>query len=172
MRGGQDVAWGVDLRDNFQPAFDYAGWYATDLFTDRAVGVISAHNQSQQPLFLYLAHLAVHVGNPFAPLQVTEERYERFANLSQYDGRRRYAAMVAALDDGVGRVMEALRVHGLADNSIVIFTADNGGAPGGYHQNYGSNWPLRGGKFSLFEGGTSHSIIPVYPPIPSCYQTP
>ena len=59
--------------------------------------------------------------------------------------------MVDKLDESVGIVVEALAKGGLLENSIIVFTSDNGGAPEGYDLNYGSNWPLRGVRYYLIE---------------------
>lgn len=115
--------------------------YLTDGFGDEAVDFVNRH--AKEPFFLYLAFNA-----PHAPMQAPAHYLERFANIPD-EGRRIYAAMTAAMDDSVGRVMAALRTHGLEDNTIVIFLSDNGGAP----QNYSDNQPLRSGKYEIYEGG-------------------
>lgn len=61
--------------------------------------------------------------------------------------------MMAALDDSVGRVFRALNEAKMLDNTIVVFTTDNGGAAGGIDSSVGSNYPLRGTKYTLWEGG-------------------
>ncbi|KAG0721425.1 Arylsulfatase B [Chionoecetes opilio] len=118
------------------------GKYATDLFTEEAVSVINQHNQSQ-PLFLYLAHLAVHASNSYAPLQAPEQTVDKF-DFIEDDMRQKYAAMLWKLDESVGQIVEALQTNHMLQNSIILFSSDNGGAPAGFGLNYGSNWPLRG----------------------------
>ncbi|XP_020614263.1 arylsulfatase I-like, partial [Orbicella faveolata] len=77
---------------------------------------------------------------------------QKFPHFSTED-RRIYAAMVASLDESVGNITKALKRSGLYDNSVIVFTTDNGGAPWGFNWNQGSNYPLRGGKVTLWEGG-------------------
>lgn len=117
--------------------------YVTDYFTNEAVRVIEANRN--RPFFLYLAYNA-----PHTPLQATREDYEAVAHIPDHT-RRVYAAMLLALDRGVGRVMEALRANGLDENTLVIFTSDNGGA--WYTGLDGLNAPFRGWKATFFEGG-------------------
>jgi uncharacterized sulfatase len=123
-------------------AFEPAG-YLTDYYTDEAVRVIEANRD--RPFFLYLAHWAPHTPRP--------ARREDFAALDGIEPRRLrvYGAMVRALDRGVGRVLDALRANGLEDNTLVVFTSDNGAA--GYIGLPEVNHPLRGWKITFFEGG-------------------
>ena len=93
---------------------------------------------------MYLAYNA-----PHAPLQATDKYLKRFPNIKDKK-RKTYAAMVSAMDDGVGRVMNKLEALGLTENTIVFFLSDNGGP----EKNNGSdNGVLRAGKGQLFEGG-------------------
>lgn len=119
------------------------GGYLTDYYTDEAVKVIEANKN--RPFFLYLAHWA-----PHTPLQATKEDYDALSHIELHR-ERVYAAMIRALDRGVGRVLDALRENGLEENTIVIFTSDNGGA--GYIGLPDVNDPFRGWKITLFEGG-------------------
>ncbi len=115
--------------------------YLTDELSDRAVEFID--RDREEPFFLYLAYNA-----PHTPMQATEEYLARFPDIK--DPRRRtYAAMVSAMDDGIGRVLDALDERGLADDTIVVFLSDNGGAT----NNASRNTPLRGHKSQPFEGG-------------------
>jgi uncharacterized sulfatase len=123
-------------------AFEPDG-YLTDYYTDEAVRVIEANKD--RPFFLYLAHWA-----PHTPLQATREDYEALAHIEDHR-LRVYAAMIRALDRGVGRVLEALRENGLEDDTLVFFTSDNGGAS--YIGLPEVNRPFRGWKISFFEGG-------------------
>lgn len=118
--------------------------YLTDYYTDEAIRVIEANRH--QPFLLYLAHWGVH-----NPLQAKREDYESLAHIDDHR-LRVYAAMIMALDRGVGRVMAALEDHGLADDTLVVFTSDNGGA--GYLGLPDINKPYRGWKLTHFEGGT------------------
>jgi uncharacterized sulfatase len=124
--------------DLFAPAS-----YLTDYYTDEAVKVIEANKD--RPFFLYLAHWA-----PHTPLQATKADYEALSHIKLHR-ERVYAAMIRALDRGVGQVLDALRENGLEENTLVIFTSDNGGA--GYIGLPNVNDPFRGWKITLFEGG-------------------
>ena len=119
------------------------GGYLTDYYTDEAVKVIEANRN--RPFFLYLAHWA-----PHTPLQATRADYDALAHIENHT-ERVYAAMIRALDRGIGRVLEALDQHGLTDNTLVVFTSDNGGA--GYLGLPRVNEPFRGWKITYFEGG-------------------
>lgn len=133
------------------PAWDLHGQYCTDVFTKEAVRLIKEHNKTQ-PMFLYLAHSAVHSGNPYSPLPAPDDVVAKFANITDYS-RRKFAAMMSKLDDSVGQVVAALRNNGMLENSIVVFSTDNGGPAAGFNFNAASNWPLRGVKNTLWEGG-------------------
>jgi len=117
--------------------------YLTDELSDAAVRYINKQTDSEQPFMLYLAYNA-----PHTPLQATEKYLSRFPNIEDKK-RKTYAAMVSAVDDGVGRVLKSLEETGVEENTIVVFLSDNGGA----HNNASNNGPLRGLKGDLFEGG-------------------
>ena len=127
---------------NGGPAFEPGG-YLTDYYTDEAVEVIEANKD--RPFFLYLAHWA-----PHTPLQATREDYEALSHIESHR-ERVYAGMIRSLDRGVGRVLDALKANGLEENTIVLFTSDNGGA--GYIGLPEVNQPFRGWKITFFEGG-------------------
>ena len=137
------AGWGYDFRRNLSVAWEDFGDYATRLFTDEAVKVIDSHDPAKNPLFLYLAHLAVHSANSYSPLQAPSETVEKFAYIEDED-RRKFAAMLHELDVSVGRVVKALEEKGMLENSIVVFTTDNGGPAAGFDLNHASNSPLRG----------------------------
>ena len=126
------------LRHNGR-AVDIDG-YLTDELSDKAVDFI--RRRSGGPFFLYLSYNA-----PHSPLQATEKYLQRFAHVAD-EKRRAYAAMVSAVDDGVGRVLDTLDDEGIADDTLVVFLSDNGGT--GFASR---NTPLRGRKRTLFEGG-------------------
>lgn len=141
------------------------GYFTTQL-GDEAEKLIRGLD-SQQPFFLYFASLAAH-----APYQAPQEYLDRFASITD-ERRRTYAAMIAALDDQVDRIVKALDEKGLRDNTLIVFSSDNGGAtsarstsgvrseqegakqgavaPG--EKPPASNGRLRGGKGTLYEGG-------------------
>ncbi|MBX9795391.1 sulfatase-like hydrolase/transferase [Sphingomonas sp.] len=117
--------------------------HLTDYFTDQAVAAINANRN--RPFLLYLAYNA-----PHTPLQATRADYDALPGIKD-PVERVYGAMIRQLDRGVGRVLAALKAAGVADNTLVIFTSDNGGA--WYTGIAGSNLPFRGYKASYFEGG-------------------
>ncbi|CAH1124701.1 unnamed protein product [Ceutorhynchus assimilis] len=142
---------GFDLRKNGQPVKEEAGKYATDLFTEHTVEVIT-NNDGSKPLFIMLAHLGVHTGNKGKPLEAPQETINKFGHIVDAN-RRTYSAMVAKLDDSLGSIMEALEQKNMLANTIVAFISDNGAPTIGDFPNWGSNHPLRGQKDTLFEGG-------------------
>lgn len=119
------------------------GGYLTDWWTDESLKVIEANRN--RPFFLYLAHWA-----PHTPLQATRADYEAVGDLKPHR-LRVYAAMIHALDRSIGRVMDKLEAEGLAENTIIVLSSDNGGA--GYIGLPEVNAPYRGWKITLFEGG-------------------
>ncbi|MBY9067517.1 sulfatase [Hyphomonas sp. WL0036] len=136
--------------DWFEP-----GGYLTDYWTDEALKVIDANKN--QPFFLYLAHWGIHT-----PLQATKEDYEAVGDIEPHRARV-YAAMMRAVDRSVGRVMDKLEEEGLADNTIIVFSSDNGGA--GYIGIPEVNQPYRGWKITLFEGGIRVPLFVKWPAV-------
>jgi arylsulfatase A-like enzyme len=116
--------------------------YLTDALSREAVSFIG--RQKKKPFFLYLAYNA-----PHSPLQAPAKYLDRFSNI-QNTKRKTYAAMVSAVDDGVGLILNKLEELKIAENTIVIFLSDNGGPK---DDNGSNNGPLRGGKSSFWEGG-------------------
>ena len=117
--------------------------HMTDYFSRQAVRVIEANRN--RPFFLYLAYNA-----PHTPLQAERVDYEALAHIDDHT-ERTYAAMLRGMDRGIGQVLGALDDHGVADDTVVIFTSDNGGA--GYVGLPDLNKPYRGWKITFFEGG-------------------
>lgn len=138
--------------DWFEP-----GGYLTDYWTDESLKVIEANRN--RPFFLYLAHWGVHT-----PLQATKEDYEAVGDIEPHRARV-YAAMLRAVDRSVGRIVEKLEEEGLADNTIIVFSSDNGGA--GYIGIPEVNAPYRGWKITLFEGGIR---VPLFMKWPAAIQ--
>lgn len=117
--------------------------YLTDYFTENAERAIEAN--AGRPFFLYLAHWGTHV-----PLQATREDYEAVGDIQPHR-KRVYAAMLRSLDRSVERIMAKLEEQGIADNTIVVLSSDNGGAD--YVGIDNLNAPYRGWKNTFFEGG-------------------
>lgn len=116
--------------------------YLTDAFGDEAVAFIERHKD--HPYFLYLAFNAVH-----NPPQATDKYLSRVSHI-QDEKRRTYAAILTALDDNLGKVLQAVRESGKEDNTLIFFLSDNGGPTKG---NSSNNHPLRGDKGTVWEGG-------------------
>ncbi|MDG3002284.1 sulfatase [Paludisphaera mucosa] len=128
--------------------------YLADFLTDKAVDFITRHKDG--PFFLALHHFGVH-----APHQAKPELIAKFKDAPPAGGHRdpTYAAMIASVDESVGRVLKTIDDLGLGDDTLVVFTSDNGGV-GGYGREgiavgkeITDNAPLRGGKGMLYEGG-------------------
>ena len=139
--------------------------YVTDLLAEYAAAFIDEHAGDDAPFLCYVPFSA-----PHSPLQAKEDDLPRYAHLDAIDaprnwedatagrplpdverrreGRRMHAAMVHALDQGVGRVLRALDENDIADETLVLFFSDNGGSVG-----IGDNGALRGSKGTVFEGG-------------------
>ncbi|XP_050430789.1 arylsulfatase B-like [Adelges cooleyi] len=159
---------GFDLRRNDTLAWDLVGKYATDVFTDEAVRLIKEQPASK-PLFLYLAHVAVHTGNYGKPLEAPQSEINKFKHIAD-PNRRTYAAMVSKLDESVGRVVQALYDKKMLENTIIVFMSDNGApsfddsgrnfpANAGITPNWGSNFPYRGTKNTLWQGAVKSAAI-------------
>ena len=116
--------------------------YLTDALSREALNFIN--NNAEQPFFLYLAYNA-----PHAPMQATEKYLSRFPEIKD-EKRRTYAAMVSAVDDGVGALLDLLKTLNIEENTLVFFLSDNGGPT---KDNGSNNKPLRGFKGDFFEGG-------------------
>ncbi len=127
--------------------------YLTFRFAELAAEYIAEH--ADEPFFLYLPFSA-----PHTPLQAPREYYEPLAHIAD-PVRRTYAAMVATLDDAVGTVISALEASGILDETILIFTSDNGGTS---YLGVTDNGPLAGGKFTNYEGGLAVPLMIRYPP--------
>lgn len=127
---------------NGGPLFKPQG-HMTDYLTDEAVKAIAANKN--RPFFMYLAYNA-----PHTPLQATKEDFDALPQIQDHT-LRVYAAMIRSLDRNVGRVLDALKANGLDDNTLVVFTSDNGGAH--YIGLSDLNKPYRGWKATFFEGG-------------------
>jgi len=128
--------------------------YSTVLFSERAVQIVQTKLTPAKPFFFYLAYQAVH-----APEEVPAFFHAKYG--SQIKDRKRsiFAGMLGCMDNGIGNVTAALKAKGLLDNTLIVFTADNGG-PTTTGDSVGSrNWPLKGGKHSIWEGGTRATAV-------------
>ena len=121
--------------------------YLTDLFTKKAVSYIKENKD--RPFFLHLSHMA-----PHGPFQAQRKYYEMFDHIEDHN-KRVYYAMIKNLDDSVGEIKKTLEREGILDNTLIIFTSDNGGAT---YTRATNNSPYNGGKMSNFEGGT---VVPM-----------
>jgi len=128
---------------NGQPRFA-PDRYMTDYLTEQALAGIRANRN--RPFFMYLAYNA-----PHTPLQALKADYDALPQIEDHR-LRVYAAMIRGLDRGVGKVMAELKRQGLDDNTLVIFSSDNGGAH--YIGLPEVNRPFRGWKATFYEGGT------------------
>jgi arylsulfatase I/J len=144
--------------------------YSEFLYQRELVGIVEKHDPSTPLLLFYAPHVA------HCPLQVPKEYYDKFAFMEDDEGhcsvqtvkglhsidprhpnleykcRQQYHAMVMLMDEVVGNVTNALKAKGMWENTLVVMSSDNGG-PVDIEENAANNWPLRGGKYSLFEGG-------------------
>ena len=122
--------------------------YLTDLLGDRAVSVINESATSERPFFMSLHFNAPHW--PWeAPGDEAESDRIKATNLQHYDGgtQKTYQRMIERMDQQIGRVLTALETNGQLDNTIVVFTSDNGG------ERFADTWPFTGRKTELLEGG-------------------
>jgi len=132
--------------------------YLTDDFTDETIRFINEENDD--PFFIYLAYNA-----PHAPDHATEQYLEKTKHI-EYGGRSIYAAMVNAVDAGVGRIDSTLIANGMKENTIIVFLSDNGG-----RTEHADNRPFRGHKGMIFEGGIKVPFFMTYPNLLPAQQT-
>lgn len=125
---------------------DFApGEFPEDALTQGAIGFLKAHRNER--FFLYVSHYYVH--DPVhTRCRWLHEKYEKKLDPNSPWHNPTYGAFVETLDTYVGQVLDAIDSLGLRDNTVVIFTSDNGAHPG-----FTSNYPLRGNKWNLYEGG-------------------
>ncbi|MEA1878375.1 MAG: sulfatase-like hydrolase/transferase [Bacteroidota bacterium] len=126
--------------------------YLTDFFTDEGVNWIVEHNNEDnrdKPWFLFMSYNA-----PHTPMQAKEKDLAECSHI-QDPGRRTYAAMVQALDRGVGRLIQQLKDEGIYENTLIVFFSDNGGAT----NNHSWRGPFSGSKGNMREGGIRVPMI-------------
>jgi len=151
---GTEIGDSEDLWDQDAPV--HQAGYLTELLGDRAVSVIQGYGREQRPFFL-----SVHFNAPHWPWEGPGDEGEskRISSLRDYDGgsQATYARMVEAMDRQVGRIVDALAAAQIADDTIVIFTSDNGG------ERFADTWPFTGKKSELLEGGLRIPAIVRWP---------
>ena len=133
---------GYSMNSETGPTNETYGEYSAHLYARKAGEMIDKHNKSN-PLFMYIALQSVH-----APLQVPPAYVTPYSNIVD-ENRRKYAGMVSAMDEAIKNITEHLEKAGMWNNTLFIFSTDNGGQT----RKGASNWPLRGGKDTLWEGG-------------------
>ncbi|XP_063694726.1 arylsulfatase B-like [Bolinopsis microptera] len=152
IRGG-----GYDLRSDYwdengqfvdDVRYDLKGQYSTELYTQRMVDLISDKKAQKNPFFIYMAYQNVH-----APHMVPQRYIDQYSTHIKDGQEKTFAAMVSAMDEGIGNITAALEAAGLADNTVIVFSSDNGADVECVETVTASNFPYRGGKRSLYEGG-------------------
>ncbi|XP_065914604.1 arylsulfatase B-like [Dysidea avara] len=134
---------GVDFRNNTKPVTDKNGTYSTMLFTEAVEQIIMNHNSDKGPFFIYAAYQSIHY-----PMEAPQKYIDECSYIP-YDNRRILCGMLRAADEGIANITARLKERNFLDDTIIIFTTDNGGQT----MLGSSNLPLRGNKMTVFEGG-------------------
>ncbi|XP_075245617.1 arylsulfatase J-like isoform X2 [Convolutriloba macropyga] len=149
--------WGLDWHYDHQGTLSDVhsdfGQYATRVIANEAGQLIAEYDFNSKPLFLYLPFQSVHIANVADPVQAPQD-IEYQLQYIWNNLRRKYVGAVWEMDVAVRNVYKSLQLRGVLNNTIIIFSTDNGGAPNGFQFNWGSNFPLRSAKGYFFEGGT------------------
>lgn len=156
LREARDTIWQVPGLDTYHGQ----DLFLTDVLTTEALAAADVPRAAGQPFCLYLAHYAVH-----APLDADERFVPQYRAAGLPEAEARYAALVHGMDASLGRVLDWLDQHHLADDTVIVFTSDNGGLSA--HARSGPkhthNAPLRSGKGSAYEGGVRVPLVFCWP---------
>ncbi|XP_072035349.1 arylsulfatase J-like [Amphiura filiformis] len=135
---------GYDFHKDEQPSYLYGDKYSTHVYTQEAEKIIKKYSRREKPLFLFLSLQA-----PHTPNQAPKYYFRTYKNRIQDKMRLSHAAMTTCMDTAIGRIHEALLKYNMWQNTVLIFSSDNGGVP----QFGADNTPLRGSKGNYREGG-------------------
>lgn len=148
--GNKPGMWTYAAVQNLVQYYD-TGTHLTDAITKEALRAVEYPISKGQPFYLYMSHFAVHT-----PIQPDSRYYQKYRDRGMDEGQARYASMVEGVDASLGEIMKFIEEKGIADNTIIVFYADNGGHSVDYSKGgepHTQSLPLREGKGSCYEGG-------------------